>query len=131
MEISSITTKNEKYSLFSNCENQNSRPTGVSLESVDTLQQEIISDKNASNTQLRLPAGLKNKQLSAILSEWIASNYTEVKNNINCSKWEIIMQNKLNSLNKNNAWEIIDKPEKIKKIIKNGFTLSRKMNLEK
>ena len=37
----------------------------------------------------------------------------------------------INSLNKHNTWEIIDKPEKIKKIIKSGFTLSRKMNLEK
>ena len=52
-KISSETTKNENDSLFPNCENQNNRPTGVSLENVDTLQQEIISGKNSSNTQLR------------------------------------------------------------------------------
>ena len=36
LEISSETTKNENDSFFPNCKNENSRPTEVSLRSVDT-----------------------------------------------------------------------------------------------
>ena len=38
------------------------------------------------------------------------------------------MQNELNSLNKHNAWEVIDKPENIKKIIKSKWVYALKEN---
>ena len=106
LEISSEITKKENDSLLTNCKNRNSRPTGVWLGRIDTLQREIISDKNPNNIELRLSERLKNKQLSANLSECVPNNYIEAKNSINYSKWEIAMQNELNSLNKHNTWEI-------------------------
>ena len=68
------TTKNESDSFFLNSENQNSRPTRVSLGKIDILQQEIISKENVNNMQLRCSERLKNKQLSDNLSECVPNN---------------------------------------------------------
>ena len=71
-------------------------------------------DLSKRNYELRQLEGLKNKHLLANLTECVPNNYIEAKNKIDWYTWKIAMQNELNYLNKHNAWQIMNKPEKIK-----------------
>ncbi|GBM75164.1 hypothetical protein AVEN_110763-1 [Araneus ventricosus] len=86
-----------------------SRDAGGTVGDENETTDYQLKNNDVSRIPVRRSERLKVKQMSTNLATNVPNSYLEDKNSADWQNWELAIKNELDSLNKDNVWEIIDK----------------------